>query len=83
MRQAAPRRFEVFNLLSGRKQAAVSDGINGVWGAEGWRGLGCGKSAWVRWGGVVGLQSQAPAKPLASERRRHGKWKEVVGVVCF
>lgn len=35
-----------------------------------------------RRGGVVGLQSQAPAKLLASERR-YGKWKKVVGVVCF
>lgn len=35
-----------------------------------------------RRGEVVGLQSQAPAKPLASERR-YGKWKKVVGVVCF
>lgn len=32
-----------------------------------------------RRGGVVGLQSQAPAKPLAPERR-YGKWKKVVGV---
>lgn len=34
VRQAAPRRFEGFNLLSGRKQAAVSDGVNG--GRVGW-----------------------------------------------
>lgn len=37
-RQAAPRRFEVFNLLSGRKQAAVLDGVNGAGGAGRERG---------------------------------------------
>lgn len=53
----------VFNLLSGRKQAAVSDGIMGFGLGV---GRGCGESAWVRcFGGVgEGGGGQASAEPL-------------------
>lgn len=50
----------VFNLLSERKQAAVSDGIMGGWGGGGGavgEGEECG----------AGLQSQASAKPQSTD----------------
>lgn len=88
VRQAAPRRFEVFNLLSGRKQAAVLDAVNalrgGLRGERAWVRCGKVEGGWVCGGqGVVDYRVRHRLQPLAS-KRRHDRWKKVVGAaVCF
>lgn len=79
VQQAAPRRFEVFNLLSGRKQAAVSDVVNGGaagvvgrvagrvrgWGEGGGRGEG---GSWTTKSGTS-YNPLFPSADMGNERR--------------
>lgn len=65
----------VFNLLSERKQAAVSDGIMGGWGG-GWGG------AWVRVR-CVGRDYKVRHQLNLCLRAQTWEMKKVVGVITF